>query len=192
MIELTLIDWLGLFLHFCTLSLLAVGGGISVAPDMHRHLVANTGWLTDQQFTSSIALAQIAPGPNVLFVALMGWNVGINAGGWPLALLGAVLCLTGMVLPSSLLTLFSMRWAQNNRHRPGVKAFKSGLTPLVLALLLATTWLLFKPYLTQPTAAAAVSVVAVTAVATLVLLKTSIHLLWVLAAGAALGVLGWI
>jgi chromate transporter len=69
-------DWIGLFTHFTALSLLAVGGVITTVPDMQRYLVADQHWLTDSQFTSSIALAQAAPGPNVLFVALMGWNVG--------------------------------------------------------------------------------------------------------------------
>ena len=79
--QLTPSDWLDLFTHFAALSLLGVGGAITTAPDMHRYLVGEKQWLTDPQFTSSIALAQAAPGPNVLFVALMGWNVGLNAGG---------------------------------------------------------------------------------------------------------------
>jgi len=94
-------DWLDLLAHFLSLSLLAVGGAISTAPDMHRYLVDARHWLSEGQFTSSIALAQAAPGPNVLFVALMGWNVGLNAGGgpaggWPaygLALLGVAITL---------------------------------------------------------------------------------------------------
>ena len=44
-------DWLGLWLHFSVLSLLSVGGGISVVPDMHRYLVVEQAWLTQQQFT---------------------------------------------------------------------------------------------------------------------------------------------
>ena len=60
---------LGLFTHFLVLSLLAVGGAITTAPDMHRYLVTEQHWLSDAQFTSSIAIAQAAPGPNVLFVA---------------------------------------------------------------------------------------------------------------------------
>jgi chromate transporter len=80
-IVLTLADWWSLFLHFVSLSLLAVGGAITTAPDIHRYLVDETHWLSDTQFTSSIALAQGAPGPNVMFVALMGWNVGLNAAG---------------------------------------------------------------------------------------------------------------
>ena len=88
----TLANWIELFTHFASLSLLAVGGAITTAPDMHRYLVAEQGWLSDAQFSSSIALSQAAPGPNVLFVALLGWNVGVNAGGPGMAgwLLGAL------------------------------------------------------------------------------------------------------
>lgn len=185
----TAADWLSLWVHFSVLSLLSVGGGISVVPDMHRYLVEQHGWLTPHQFTSSVALAQIAPGPNVLFVALMGWNVGINAGSLYLGALGAALCLIGLVLPSSLLTLVATRWAQRNRSHPGIRAFKAGLTPLVVALLASTAWLLLAPSLKSgqlPIAAVWV------ALATLVLLRTSLHLLWVLGFGALVGAMGWI
>ena len=50
-------DWVSLFSHFMSLSLLAVGGAITIAPDIHRYLVDETHWLSDTQFTSSIALA---------------------------------------------------------------------------------------------------------------------------------------
>src|SRR5450830_173117 len=73
-------DWLHLWLHFLMLSLLSIGGAVSTLPDMHRYLVGQQHWLNDTQFNSSIAIAQAAPGPNVLFIALMGWNVGLNAG----------------------------------------------------------------------------------------------------------------
>lgn len=186
---LTATDWLGLLLHFGVLSLLSVGGGISVVPDMHRYLVVEQGWLTHPQFTSSVALAQIAPGPNVLFVALMGWNVGVNAGSVLLGALGAALCLMGLVMPSSLLTLLATRWAHRNQTRPGVRAFKAGLTPLVVALLASTAWLLLAPSLTAGNALAAALLVLG---ATLVLWRTSLHLLWVLAAGAVVGGMGWV
>ena len=63
-------DWWALVSHFLTLSLMAVGGAITTAPDMHRYLVVQQSWLSDAQFNASIALAQAAPGPNVLFVAI--------------------------------------------------------------------------------------------------------------------------
>ena len=65
-LSMTAADWLSLLTHFMSLSLLAVGGAITVAPDMHRYLVDEAHWLSDAQFSSSIALAQAAPGPNVL------------------------------------------------------------------------------------------------------------------------------
>lgn len=189
MMNLDMADWLGLFLHFCVLSLLSVGGGISVVPDMHRYLVVQQGWLTHEQFTSSVALAQIAPGPNVLFVTLMGWNMGVNAGNIYLGVLGAVLCLLGLLIPSSLVTLVATRWAHRNSTRPGVRAFKAGLTPMVVALLASTSWLLLAPSLTASTVMYSVGLVGI---ATLILWRTSIHLLWVLAAGAVIGALGWL
>src|SRR5258706_12697361 len=65
-------DWFDLFGHFLLLSLLAIGGAIVVVPDMHRLMVSQYGLLNDAQFNASIAIAQAAPGPNVLFVAGVG------------------------------------------------------------------------------------------------------------------------
>lgn len=188
-LQLSGLDWLNLWLHFSVLSLLSVGGGMSVIPGMHRFLVDEHAWLTDPQFASSIALGQIAPGPNVLFVSMMGWNVGINAGGIHWALLGALLCLIGMVLPSSLLTLFATRWAHRNQRHRGVRAFKQGMTPLVVALLASTAWLLIAP---QVQAGSSWTYWLFAALALLVLWKTRLHLLVVLLIGAALGASGLI
>ena len=115
-ISMSVADWFSLFLHYFLLSLLTVGGAISAAPDMHRFLVDGQGWLTDPQFSASIAIAQAAPGPNVLFVALMGWNVGLNAGGLPTAFMGMALAMAGIMVPSSALTYFATRWGHENRR----------------------------------------------------------------------------
>ena len=63
--EPTWLNWLGLFVQLMGLSLLAIGGAITVAPDMHRYLVLQQGWLSDADFTTAIALSQAAPGPKV-------------------------------------------------------------------------------------------------------------------------------
>jgi chromate transporter len=62
-----------LFGHLLMLSLLAVGGALAVVPDVRRVMVTNMGLLTDAQFNASVAIAQAAPGPNVLFVAALGY-----------------------------------------------------------------------------------------------------------------------
>jgi chromate transporter len=188
-------DWLALFTHFATLSLLAVGGAITTAPDMHRYLVTDQHWLTEAQFTSSIALAQAAPGPNVMFVALMGWNVGLNAGGglgagwmgWVYAFSGVFVAMLGIMLPSTTLTFLAARWGHQNRELRAVRAFKQGMTPIVIALLIATGWLLIAGH-NQPAKDWPLWLLAV--VSMLLVWKTKTHLLWILGAGALLGAFG--
>ncbi len=187
------LDWLHLLGHFLSLSLLAIGGAITTAPDMHRYLVVEQHWLSDAQFTASIALAQAAPGPNLLFIPLLGWDVGINsaggvaagAGAWGWGLLGVFLSLFGMLLPSTTLTLAAARWGHRNRELLSVRAFKAGMAPIVIALLAATGWILSAG---QGNAADSWRLWLVTAMVTLLVWRTRVHLLWLLAAG---GLLGW-
>lgn len=196
-LQLSVGDWLALFNHFLSLSLLAVGGAIITAPDMHRFLVDENQWLTEQQFSSSIALAQSAPGPNVLFVGLMGWNVGLNAGaglggGWisvALSALGMLISLLGIMLPSSILTYTTTRWAHKHRDNRGVRAFKLGMAPVVIALLVSTGWLLTASHnqLMRDWPLWVLTLVAMGLV-----WRTRIHLLWLIGAGALLGALGWV
>lgn len=180
-------DWLTLFLHYLSLSLLSVGGVISTAPDMHRFLVADQRWLTDAQFNASIALAQAAPGPNVLFIALLGWNVGLNAGGALTGMLGVFLALLGILLPSTTLTYVAAQWGQRNRERLSVRAFKQGMAPIVVGLMLATSWILALSNGNQPQDW---PVWALSGATALVVWRSNLHLLWLLGAGALLGWFG--
>lgn len=190
-------DWLHLFLHFLMLSLLAIGGAVTTVPDMHRFIVIDSGWLNESEFSAGIALAQAAPGPNVLFVALLGWQIGINSAGghpagmhaWPVGMLGVLVSLTAMLLPSSTLTYVATQWAQRNREKRIVKAFKQGMAPIVIALLVATGWVLSAAHsdLAQDW-----RLWSTTALSTLLVWQTRLHLLWLLGAGALLGGLGWI
>jgi chromate transporter len=176
-------DWLSLFAHYLMLSLMSIGGAISTTSEMHRFLVEQHHWLTQTQFNESIALAQAAPGPNVLFVALMGWHVGMNAGSMGAALLGVAVTMFGILLPSTALSYAAMRWSHRNRELPAVRAFKQGMAPVVIALLLSTSWILG-----SATGDAAAWPLWLLAFASGVLLwRTNIHLLWVLGMGAALG-----
>jgi chromate transporter len=182
-------DWLSLFGHYLMLSLLAVGGAITTAPDMHRYLVDERAWLTDPQFSASIAIAQAAPGPNVLFIALLGWNVGLNAGGIPTALLGMTLAMLGIMIPSTTLAYTAARWGHENRELRVVRAFKQGMAPIVVALLVATGWILAtgSSYDSRHWPIWAVAIVSA-----LLVWRTRLHLLWLLGAGAIIGWTGWL
>jgi len=180
-------DWFQLFTHFLSLSLLAVGGAIATAPDMHRFLVDEHGWLSDSQFNASIAIGQAAPGPNVLFIALLGWHVGLNSGSLWAALLGVLLSMLGIMLPSSTLTFLASRWSHANRELRAVRAFKQGMAPIVIALLVATGWILASAHGDR---ARDWPLWVTTAVSTVVVWRTRLHLLWLLGAGAVLGWFG--
>ena len=180
-------DWFSLFFHYLSLSLLAIGGAITTAPDMHRYLVDQQHWLTDAQFNSSIAIAQAAPGPNVLFIALLGWNVGMNAGGLLTGLLGVFVAMLGILIPSTTLTYTAAQWGHRNRELRAVRAFKQGMAPIVVALLIATGWILAE---SNGGNMQHWPVWLLTALTALVVWRTKTHLLWLLGAGALLGWFG--
>ena len=183
-IVLGLADWLDLFAHYLMLSLMAIGGAISTTSEMHRYLVDQHHWLTPEQFNASIAIAQAAPGPNVLFVALMGWNVGLNAGSMPAACAGVLVTMIGILLPSTTLTYLAARWGHRNRNLRVVRAFKQGMAPIVIALLVATGWILGGANHTPATDWP----LWLLGVASMLLVwRTRIHLLWLLGLGALLG-----
>jgi chromate transporter len=193
-VALSLMDWLQLLGHFLSLSLLSIGGAITTAPDMHRYLVVEQQWISDAQFTASIALAQAAPGPNLLFIALLGWDVGINSAGgvaagyaaWSWGLLGVFLSMLGILLPSTTLTFTAARWGHQNRELLSVRAFKAGMAPIVIALLASTGWILSAG---QGSAVESWRLWVITGVVTLLVWRTRLHLLLLLAAG---GLLGWL
>ena len=82
-----------------------------------------------------------------------------------------------------------MRWAHRNREWIGLRAFKQGLSPIVIALQLSSVWLLSAVH-NDP--ARDWKLWLLTVVAGVVLYRTSINLLWVLAAGALVGAMGWV
>ena len=171
-------DWWGLFIHFTMLSLLAVGGAITTVPDMHRYVVVQKSWLTDAQFSASVALAQAAPGPNVLFVAVIGFNVA--------GMVGVLATLGGSLVPSAVLAIAAGRYGRDRNDRREVQAFTQGLAPLTIGLLVATSWILTEP--TRETWTAWVLFAATL----LWMTRTRFSPLWPMAVGALAGVLGWV
>ena len=189
-------EWFDMFVHFLSLSLLSVGGTISTAPDMHRFLVDRQHWLSDAQFNASMAIAQSAPGPNVLWVALIGWHVGTNAGGMWFGLLGVVIAMAGILIPSTVLTYNAAQWGHRNREMRAVRAFKQGMAPIVVALILATSWILALANTSGKSGLTGMfsdwPVWLLTVATCLTVWRTKIHLLWLLGAGALLGAFGLI
>jgi chromate transporter len=170
-------DLAALFGQLILMSPLAVGGALAVLPDLHRVMVTDMGLLTDEQFTASIAITQASPGPNVLFVAVMGYQAA--------GLVGAAVTLLGILLPSTTLACVAANWGSARRDWRIIRAFKTGMAPIVIALMLATGWIL-----NAQAPSWGHLVIALTAA--LLMWRARIHVLALIAAGALAGAAGWI
>ena len=166
-------DWGGVLAQFLMLSLLSIGGAIGTAPEMHRYIVEQHHWMTNEQFSASIAIAQAAPGPNLLFVAVLGWNIA--------GFLGMCVTMLGILLPSTTLTLAAARWGEARRATRGVQAFVNGMAPLTVGLVLSTGWILGAP------ARGAWPLAAMAVATTALCVRTKISPLWLIAAGGVVG-----
>ena len=171
-------DWWALLTHFLAMSMLAVGGAVAVAPEIHRYIVEQRGWIDDTQFSAAIALAQSSPGPNLLFVPVIGYSIAGFG--------GAAVALLGMLIPSTTLALSVSRWGTKRRETRGVRAFVAGMAPITIGLILSTGGLLALPLADRP---AAWLLVLVTVA---VMLATKVSAVWMIAVGAIVGALGWI
>jgi len=169
-------DLVALFLHFLMLSAMAVGGTQTVMPDMHRYVVDVHHWITTRQFADAYALAQAAPGPNVMYVTLIGWQVA----GWT----GAIATTIALVIPPTIFTLLFMRLSARNPDAPFGRALRRGLAPVAIGLTLASAWILVRSvnhdwhgYL-------------ITVLAVAIVLRTRVNPLWLIAAGTVAGMAG--
>ncbi|MBR0658592.1 chromate transporter [Neoroseomonas oryzicola] len=164
-----------LVLGFGAISLVSVGGGIAVLPEMHRLVVEVHGWMSDADFARRFALAQAAPGPNVLVVGLFGWHVG-GIGG----MLTAVLAMT---LPTSLMAFGFSRLRARLAGKMWLRIAERGLVPIAVGLIAASGLILARGSATGWIPA------LVTAGSTLFVWRTDYSPLWILAGGAVVGAL---
>lgn len=167
-----------LFLEFVLLSFVAFGGATALLPEMHRVVVENHHWLDETTFTHLYAIAQAAPGPNVLVVTLIGWKVA--------GLAGALAATLAMCLPMSIVIyLLIDRWEGFAGAR-WQKAISLGVAPLAVGLVFSGATLIAQ-------AAGLAWGGALLVLATVVInLRSKLNPLWLIAAGALLGVAGWV
>ena len=167
-----------LFLEFALLSFVAFGGATALLPEMHRVVVENHHWLDETTFTHLYAIAQAAPGPNVLVVTLIGWKVA--------GLAGALAATLAMCLPMSVVIyLLIDRWESFAGAR-WQKALSLGVAPLAVGLVFSGATLIAQ-------AAGLAWGGALLVLATVVInLRSKLNPLWLIAAGALLGVAGWV
>ena len=162
--------------QFLVLSLLSIGGGNAIIPEIHRRAVDVEHWMTDADFAQMFALSQAAPGPNVLIVSLIGWKVAGPVGG--------VVAMLAMSAPSSALTYAVSHAWERFRDAPWRVVIQQGLAPVTVGLVLASGYVLTRA------ADATWVAYAITGVTLALALATPLHPLWLLGAAAVLGAVG--
>lgn len=167
---------LQIFAVFSALSLMAIGGGAAVLPEMQQIVVHHMGWVTDAQFVQIYGLGQLAPGPNTVMVSVIGWHVA--------GLLGSLAALVGFFLPAGLLTFACARVWDRYADSPWRIAAQEGLAPITIGLMLAGVAVLGRDVVHGPVP------LAIVVGTTVVLLTTRVPPVLLIFVGAAAGWLG--
>jgi chromate transporter len=160
---------------FSLLSILAVGGGTAVLPEMKAITVEQYHWLTDVQFGQIYSLGQLAPGPNMLMVTVIGYRVA----GFP----GAIAATLGFFVPAGLLMFFVGRMWDRFADSPWKVAVQRGLAPLTIGLMLAGTMVLARTVVRGPVT------IAIAALVTVILLRRRVNPALLILAGGVAGYL---
>jgi chromate transporter len=169
------VDVGALFLHFLLLWFVAVGGPSAILPDIHRYVVEAQHLLTSAQFAEIYTLAQVAPGPNVMYVTLMGWYLA----GWR----GAAATTLPLLIPATTLTLLVSHLNERYPNAPLGIAVRRGLTPITIGLMFSGATILARA-VNHDWRGYAITLLTVG-----VVLRKKLNPLWLLAAGALAGIL---
>jgi len=165
-------------LHLVLLSLVAVGGVNTIVPELHRQFVEVRGVLTDQQFADLFAIGQAAPGPNVLFVTLIGWHLA--------GVTGALLATAALCGPTCTIAYFVTRVWDRFKDAPWRIAIQAGVVPITVGFVAASALLIARAADQNWVA------LAITAATAAIALWGRVNPLFALAAAAALGLAGFV
>lgn len=127
-------DLLRLGTTFLWLSLLCVGGGLGVIPEMQRQVIERYHWVTTREFVDGYALSQLTPGPGMLIAVFVGYRAHGVPGGFVAGL--------AMFLPASLLAALVARHWKDLRENAWARTVERALHPIGLGLMASGAWTL--------------------------------------------------
>jgi chromate transporter len=170
-----------LALLFGHLSLLAIGGVNAILPEMQRQVVEVHNWMSASEFTALFALAQAAPGPNIMVVALVGYYVA----GVP----GAVVSMTAVAVPPALLMVGALRIWDRYKQAEWRQTVQGALVAVTSGLIAATAILIAQTAVVAPLWAGTLCLIAIAGGSAFLSVRNLFHPLMLLGGGALLGVL---
>ena len=120
---------LQLFFEFFKTGLFSVGGGMATIPFL-QHMGEATGWFTNQDLTTMIAVSESTPGPLGINMATY---VGYETAGIP----GALVATLGVITPGIIIILVIASFLDKFRNNRHVEAVFNGLRPASIALIVS-------------------------------------------------------
>ena len=169
---------LSLFLKLSAFSLIAFGGINALLPSLLELSVYQERWIDLQTFADYFAIAQAAPGPNFMTVTLIGWHVG--------GVLGALLATLAIAWPSSILVYFVQQLILGMNDEQRKKAIQYAAAALAIGLVLSSAWQIALQ-INHSYAAYGLTLLTIG-----LTVFTRWHPLYLIALGAALGIMGLI
>ena len=129
--------YLQLFWEFFQAGLFAIGGGMATIPFLYD-ISDKTGWFTHTDLANMIAVGESTPGPiGVNMATYVGFVTGMQDGGTPMAILGAVVATVGLVTPSVIIVLIVAAILKSFRDNVYVERAFYGLRPASTGLIAA-------------------------------------------------------
>ena len=122
-----------LFAAFCRVGLLGFGGGPSAIPLFHQEVVRKYGWMDEDEFGDTLALANTMPGP--IATKLAGY-IGYKVGGK----IGCINALIASVIPTSLMMVLLIGILQKYKDIPWVQNMSAAVVPVVAVMLGVLSW----------------------------------------------------
>ena len=165
-----------LFLEFALLSFVAFGGATALLPELYRVVVEQHHWMDATTFAHMYAIAQAAPGPNVLVVTLIGFHVAGIAGG--------IVATAAMCGPTAAVAYFVSHTMDRSRDAQWPHLVQAALVPVSIGLMAASAMIL------GLSAGQSWVAGALVVVSTLVTLFTRMHPVLMLVVGGCLGFAG--
>lgn len=125
--------YIQLFIAFFRSGILGYGGGPSSIPLVHREVVSIYKWLTDEEFSDILALANTLPGP---INTKMAGYIGYRVAGW----LGMFVSIIAAVVPTVLLMVILLVFLASYKNIDIVVGMTKGVVPVVCVLMAVLTW----------------------------------------------------
>jgi len=169
------ISLLVLFLTFLTLGAVVYGSGYTLLAFLRADLVQQLHWLTDKQLLDAISIGQFTPGPVFTTATFIGYVLA----GLP----GALLATLGIFLPSFVFIALIHPVASRLRRSPWTATLLDGVNISAIALMTGVLLQLGQHALTD------VLTWVLALVALGILLRFKLNSVWLILAGAVLGLL---